>query len=30
MTPLDRRRKWVPAQKLQIVIETLQSDTKLG
>lgn len=25
-----RRRKWTPAQKLQIVIETLQSDTKLA
>lgn len=25
-----RRRKWTPAQKLRIVIETLQSDTKLA
>jgi transposase len=25
-----RRRKWTPAQKLRIVIETLQSDAKLA
>ena len=25
-----RRRKWTPAQKLRIVIETIQSDTKLA
>jgi transposase len=30
MTELKNRRKWTPSRKLQIVIETLRSDTKLA
>ncbi len=30
MSQKKRRRKWTPAQKLQIVLETLQSDRKLA
>ena len=30
MSHKKRRRKWTPAQKLQIVLETLQSDRKLA
>lgn len=30
MTPSKNRRKWTPNRKLQIVLEALQSDTKLA
>lgn len=30
MSQKKRRRRWTPAQKLQIVLETLQSDHKLA